>query len=84
MEDDYRVAHENVFPDLIAAYSEVGISSMTMYADGRDLFGLIEYEGDFATVVAQLTAHPAAVRWNATYGHLTEDPIPLEEVFRAP
>jgi L-rhamnose mutarotase len=64
MEEAYEKAHAEVWPELLAAHRELGITRWLIFRDGLELFHAIECE-DFARAVAVLAEHPVDQRWQA-------------------
>jgi L-rhamnose mutarotase len=57
MEEAYEKAHTEVWPELLAAQREVGITRWLIFRDGSELFHAVECE-DFERAVAALACHP--------------------------
>jgi L-rhamnose mutarotase len=62
MEEAYEKAHAEVWPELVAAQREVGISRWLIFRDGLELFHIVECE-NFERAVAGLAQHPVDQRW---------------------
>jgi L-rhamnose mutarotase len=64
MEEAYEKAHAEVWPELVAAQREVGISRWLIFRDGVELFHTVECE-NFERAVADLSRNPVDQRWQA-------------------
>ena len=64
MEEAYEEAHAEVWPELVAAHREFGISRWVIFRDGAELFHTVECE-NFERAVAGLSRHPVDQRWQA-------------------
>jgi L-rhamnose mutarotase len=62
MEEAYEKAHAEVWPELLAAQRELGITRWLIFRDGLELFHAVECE-DFARASAALAQHPVDRRW---------------------
>ena len=62
MEESYEKAHAEVWPELLAAQRELGITRWLIFRDGLELFHAVECE-DFARASAALAQHPVDRRW---------------------
>ena len=62
MEEAYEKAHAEVWPELVAAQRELGISRWLIFRDGLELFHTVECE-NFERAVAGLNQHPVDQRW---------------------
>jgi L-rhamnose mutarotase len=64
MEEAYEKAHTEVWPELLAAQREVGITRWLIFRDGSELFHAVECV-DFERAVAALACHPVDQSWQA-------------------
>jgi len=62
MEEAYEQAHAEVWPEVVAAQREFGISRWLIFRDGLELFHVVECE-NFERAVAGLAQHPVDQRW---------------------
>jgi L-rhamnose mutarotase len=67
MEDAYEKAHAVVWPELVTAQRELGISRWLIFRDGLELFHTVECE-NFKQAVAGLAQHPVDRSWQAHMG----------------
>lgn len=87
--EEYDLAHRAVWPEMLAALKQAGISDYSIFRRGQDLFLCLRVD-DFEAAFAQLAHHPVNQRWQAEMGRLFE-PVPglqpgerfamMEEVF---
>ncbi|QGQ95202.1 L-rhamnose mutarotase [Paenibacillus psychroresistens] len=84
--ETYVDRHRHVYPDLLAAFGEAGITSYSIYYYEGLLFAYMEAE-DFAYVSKVLSSHPASHRWAAFMSDILlcwengNDSVQIEEVF---
>ena len=71
MEQAYTAAHDAVWPSLIAAQREVGITGWWIFRSGLDLFHVAECD-DLDPALAALSMYPVNQRWLAEIAHYTE------------
>lgn len=62
-EAEYRRRHREVYPELLATFSRVGIQEYSIFQDGTQLFGFWKIEGDLEGVLRQLDEDPANLAW---------------------
>jgi L-rhamnose mutarotase len=85
--DEYVEAHRNVWPEMLAALREAGISNYTIYRHGNEVFGYFESD-DLEAAAAYMEAQEINTRWQDTMAELLEERVPnsgtppLEEIFR--
>ncbi|REE87511.1 L-rhamnose mutarotase [Paenibacillus taihuensis] len=60
--DAYIERDQNVDPELLKAFGEVGIKSYSIFMDGGRLFRYMEVE-NFNEAMTALGEHPANLRW---------------------
>jgi L-rhamnose mutarotase len=65
MEQAYQQAHDAVWPSLIVAQREVGITGWWIFRGGLDLFHVAECDHDFDRALAALAGYPVDQRWQA-------------------
>jgi L-rhamnose mutarotase len=64
MEQRYDEAHAAVWPKILAAIRQAGVTKWLIYRDGLDLFHHIECD-DYDRAIAELAALPVNARWQA-------------------
>jgi len=64
MDEAYEQAHAVVWPELLVAHRELGITRWLIFRDGLELFHAVECE-DFQRAAAGLAEHPVDQRWQA-------------------
>jgi L-rhamnose mutarotase len=85
--DEYAAAHEDVWPEMLAALKAAGIRNYTIFRAGTAVFGYFETD-DRAASEAYLAAQPVCARWQDRMAELlvarVDDagPPPLDEIFR--
>jgi L-rhamnose mutarotase len=62
MEEAYEKAHAEIWPELLAAQREVGITRWLIFRSGLELFHAVECE-DWGRASAALAQHPVDQRW---------------------
>lgn len=62
--DEYIKRHEAVYPELLQAFGEVGISTYSIFLHEGTLFAYMEVE-DYRKAMDTLAEHPANKRWQA-------------------
>jgi L-rhamnose mutarotase len=68
MEQAYEKAHAVVWPELLAAHRELGITCCLIFRHGLELFHAVECEY-FQRATAGLAEHPVDQRWQAHMAH---------------
>ena len=87
-EEEYRRRHQAVYPELLAALKDAGVSNYSIYLQGRQLFAYMEVE-DFAAMARKMGDDQANRRWQEFMAPImeieldpaTNHPPALEEVF---
>jgi L-rhamnose mutarotase len=80
-EEQYRLAHENVWPELIQAASDAGIRNHRVFMHGRTLFVYVEAD-DVGQATHRLLEQPIKKRWDAYMSDPLEPTnVLLDEVF---
>jgi len=88
-EEEYDIAHRNVWPALLAKLKEVGISNYSIFRRDQDLFLVMQVD-DFDAAWRALDQDPTNLKWQQEMSKLFE-PVPdlkpgekfamMEEVF---
>ena len=81
-EEEYRTAHANVWPELIAAARSAGLRNHSVFLLGDIVFAYAEAE-DLKATMDRLAVDAVNLRWNDWMANLMEDVdgTLLEEVF---
>jgi L-rhamnose mutarotase len=85
--DEYVAAHAAVYPELLEAFTRVGISNYSIFLDGTSAFGYFEAE-DLAAADAAMAETEANRRWQEAMAPLVDEdisgvgPAYLPEIFR--
>ncbi len=80
-EEQYRRAHQAVWPELIEEANKAGIRNHSVFMHGRTLFVYLEAD-DIGQAERKLKQTAVKQRWDAYMGDLLEPgAVPLEEVF---
>jgi L-rhamnose mutarotase len=85
--DEYLVAHENVWPDMLDALRAAGVRNYTIFRADNDVFGYFEAD-DLDAASAYMAAQDVNTRWQEAMSPLVENPVKggappsLEAVFR--
>jgi L-rhamnose mutarotase len=67
----YDELHRAVWPEVLAAISQVGVERWVIFRDGLDLFHYIECD-DYDGAIATLADDPVNVRWQEEVAPLME------------
>jgi L-rhamnose mutarotase len=67
----YDELHRRVWPEVLDAIRQAGVTSWLIYRDGLEVFHAIEC-ADYDAAIAQLAAVPVNQRWQAEVGPLME------------
>ena len=85
--DEYVAAHRNVWPEMLAALRDAGISNYSIFRDGNQVFGYFETD-DIDATEEYMAAQEVSRRWQEAMADLLEERVPdagppsLEEIFR--
>jgi L-rhamnose mutarotase len=85
--DDYIAAHQDVWPEMLAALRGAGIRNYSIFRHGDTMFGYFECD-DLAAASAAMEAQQVNTRWQDTMADLLDERVPdagpplLEEIFR--
>lgn len=61
-EEEYIKRHKAVYPKLLAALKEVGVSNYSIFMDGNQLYAYMEVD-DFHKAMDKLEDNPANIKW---------------------
>lgn len=67
----YEAAHKAVWPEVLTAIRDVGITKWLIFRDRLDLFHYIECE-DYERAIAELARNPVNQRWQAEMAPMME------------
>ncbi|MGD0196788.1 MAG: L-rhamnose mutarotase [Solirubrobacteraceae bacterium] len=70
MEEPYRIAHSQIWPELLVAQRKAGIKRWLIFRDGLDLFHSVEAD-NFEAAIAQLENNPVDKRWQVEMAQYT-------------
>jgi L-rhamnose mutarotase len=85
--DEYVEAHQNVWPEMLAALRESGIRNYTIFRSGNEMFGYFEAD-DLEAAGRYMAAQEVNAGWQDAMAALLEERVPdagppaLEEIFR--
>jgi L-rhamnose mutarotase len=85
--DEYVKAHQNVWPEMLAALRDAGIRNYTIFRSGNEVFGYFESD-DLEAAAEYMEAQGVNARWQDTMAGLLEERVPdagpstLEAIFR--
>ena len=69
LEAEYKRAHQQIWPEILAGIARAGISNYTIFMTGPTLFSYFEVK-DLAAAMATLSADPDNQRWQKHMAHL--------------
>lgn len=72
--DEYELEHTRVWPEMLAALKDVGISDYSIFRRGQELFLCLRVD-DFEAAWDALERKPVNARWQSFMGRLFE-PVP--------
>ena len=90
-EDEYKVRHDNIWPELVALLKGTGIHDYSIFFDEETkvLFGVLKIEDEEA--LKKLPSNPVMQRWwqslidiMETHQDYSPVSVPLKEVFYLP
>jgi L-rhamnose mutarotase len=67
MEDEYKRRHDEIWPELVEAIKDAGISNYTLFRRDRQVIAYAECEPDVATAFAKVGATDVNARWAAWF-----------------
>lgn len=76
-QEEYRAAHAEVWPELLADLTAAGFRNYSIFADDRDLFGYLECD-DWEASQAAMATSDANHRWQAYMTDYLETPVDPE------
>jgi L-rhamnose mutarotase len=85
--DEYVEAHQNVWPEMLAALHDAGIRNYTIFRSGNEVFGYFESD-DLDAAAEYMEAQEVNARWQDMMAGLLEERVPdagpptLEAIFR--
>ena len=62
-EAEYKKRHDEIWPELVAAIKDAGISNYSLFRRGTQVIAYLEAEPDAATAFAKLGGNDANRRW---------------------
>ena len=62
-EDEYKKRHDEIWPELVAAIKDAGISNYSLFRRGTTITGYAEIEPDAATAFTKLGTTDVNRRW---------------------
>ena len=84
---EYIEAHQQVWPEVLAATKRAGIRNFTIFLHGNTAFGYFESD-DPAAANAVLASDPDCIRWEDWMAEFLDERVPadgapaLSEIFR--
>ena len=63
-EDEYKRRHDEIWPELVEAIKDAGLSNYTLFRRGTQVIAYVECEPDAATAFAKVGANEANARWS--------------------
>ncbi len=77
MEDEYKRRHDQIWPELVAAIKEAGISNYSLFRRGREVIAYAECEPDATIAFNKVGATEVNARWSKWFeeviDHLTDE-----------
>jgi len=71
-EDEYKRRHDEIWPELVRALKDAGISNYTLFRRGRHVIAYCECEPDAATAFGRVGATEVNARWAAWFEDVIE------------
>ncbi len=75
--EDYKLLHQEVWPELLADMRATSIRNYTIFADGPELFGYLECD-DWETAAAALARSDTNRRWQELMRDYLATPVDLD------
>lgn len=69
-EAEYKRRHDEIWPELVAAIKDGGLSNYSLFRRGTQVVAYVECEPDAATAFAKVGAHEANTRWSKWFEDL--------------
>lgn len=66
-EDEYKRRHDEIWPELVTAIKEGGISNYSLFRRGTTIIAYCECEPDAATAFAKVGESEANTRWSTWF-----------------
>lgn len=87
-EDEYKRRHDEIWPEMIQALHDSGISNYTLFRRDLDVIAYAECEPDAETAFTTMSATEVDKRWSAWFEEILEhrfdehgQPITADEVW---
>ena len=71
-EDEYKRRHDEIWPDMVSALRESGISNYSLFRRGLEVIAYAECEPDAATAFAKMGATDVDRRWSEWFKEVLE------------
>lgn len=71
-EEEYRIRHEMVYPELLAAFTRLGVSNYSIFMHGRTLFAYMTVDRDYQETMEELANDPSNRSWQAYMADIME------------
>jgi L-rhamnose mutarotase len=72
-EAEYRKRHDHIWPEVVKAYKDAGISNMTIFMSGKDVFGYFEVnEKLYERERNNLRRNPIEMEWQKYLSEITD------------
>ena len=85
MVDEYRRMHDNIWPEMVAAYNAAGITQIRCFLNGVDLIIYFEYDDTiFSDAKESLRNNDVEIRWQKimkTFADPAFKAVHFDEVF---
>jgi L-rhamnose mutarotase len=72
-EDEYDRRHVEIWPEMVEAIKDAGVSNVTLFRRGSDVIVVYECHPDVETCFARLAEHGVGERWQASMEELVTD-----------
>jgi L-rhamnose mutarotase len=71
-EDEYKRRHDEIWPELVVALKDAGISNYSLFRRGRQVIAYCECEPDAVTAFGRVGATEVNARWAAWFEDVIE------------
>jgi L-rhamnose mutarotase len=71
-EDEYKRRHDEIWPEMVSALRESGISNYSLFRRGLEVIAYAECEPDAATAFAKMGATDVDRRWSEWFEEVLE------------